>query len=92
MSRLPLSRLDRMYTVPRELDTQSPLGIAILSEGWLNFTDRERNYWIGRLRAGVIDCTIRLCRRRAQVELSIILHPGETVFFCITLAHLERFT
>ena len=91
LTRYPLSAYERAMSVSSELDLTSPLGIALFSEPWLNWEDHARQYWLHRLNAGVIGCITNVSALRGQVEVVIEMHPGETAYFCVTLARMDRF-
>ena len=91
LTRYPLTPSERAVAKSSELDPTSPVGIALLSEPWLNWEDYARLYWIHRLNAGVINCVTNISALRGQIEVVIEMHPGETAYFCVTLARMERF-
>ena len=91
MTRYPLTVEDRSQAIGAELDGSTSLGMAILGERWLNFDLEGQQYWLARLRTGVINCNTYISRIRNQIELEIELEPGEFAYFCITLSRMNRF-
>ena len=91
MTRYPLTSAERTQLKKTELDPRTALGRALLGEVWLNFDKDGQDYWIYRLRTGVIQCNTYLCPSRRQVEVEIELHPGEFAYFCVTLSNMDRF-
>ena len=87
----PLSIIDYAINPTIELDVESPLGRAILSERWYNMSWSHQQYWVFRLSQGVIHCNTTVCASRRQVELEIEVHPGDYIVFCICLDDFDRF-
>ena len=92
MSISPLSEEEYATLVTYELDVNSPLGIAILSERWINMEQTRQLFWLQVLAYGVINCGVTVCPSREQIEIEVELEPGQSVAFCITLARFERFS
>ena len=91
MSAEPLTAAEYASLATHELDIASPLGVALLSEPWLNFAPSRRLFWVQVLSIGVIHCSVTLSPTRRQCEVEVELEPGQSVAFCVSLWNFDRF-
>ena len=97
MSIRPLgdSEYDDGEVYPITLTT--PIGLALINDRWLNFSEERQAYWLSELSSPRIRFAGTVISRvRRQVELTIIYADqrgasGRQVSFCITLPDFDRF-
>ena len=87
----PLCVYEYALNATVELNPETELGRAILSERWTNMCRLRQQLWLSLLEDGVISCNTTVSRARRQVELEIELHPSQFISFCINLNDFERF-